>query len=94
MSEAVSIGMIGDYDPDSTVHRSVMAALGHSADYLSIRLSIGWLPTESLLEADHLKELERFAGLWAAPGSPYRSPDGALMGIRFARETNRPFLGT
>jgi len=28
------------------------------------------------------------------PASPYRSMDGALRAIRFARETGRPFLGT
>jgi CTP synthase (UTP-ammonia lyase) len=96
MSKAVSIGMIGDYDPANPAHQAVMAALVHSADYLSIKLDVCWLPTESLLEADHLKvkELERFAGLWAAPGSPYQSLDGALRGIQYAREKDRPFLGT
>jgi CTP synthase (UTP-ammonia lyase) len=32
--------------------------------------------------------------VWCAPGSPYASLDGALAGIRFAREHQRPFLGT
>jgi CTP synthase (UTP-ammonia lyase) len=29
-----------------------------------------------------------------APGSPYRSIDGALRAIRYARESRRPLLGT
>jgi CTP synthase (UTP-ammonia lyase) len=94
MNKAVSIGMIGDYDPASLSHRAVIAALGHAADYLSLKLEICWLPTESLLEPECQKELEKFAGLWAAPGSPYQSMDGALRGIQYARETNRPFFGT
>ena len=34
------------------------------------------------------------AGVWCAPGGPYRSLDGALEAIRWARETNVAFLGT
>lgn len=94
MKEAVSIGMLGDYDPASLSHGAVIAALGHAADYLSIKLNVCWLPTESLLEPEYHKKLEQFAGLWAAPGSPYQSMDGALRGIQFAREMDRPFLGT
>ncbi len=38
--------------------------------------------------------LDRFDGLWASPGSPYLSMDGALDCIRFARERGKPFVGT
>ena len=32
--------------------------------------------------------------LWCVPGSPYRSMQGALTAIRYARENKLPFLGT
>ena len=35
-----------------------------------------------------------FDGLWCVPASPYRSMEGALLAIQFAREHGRPFLGT
>jgi CTP synthase (UTP-ammonia lyase) len=38
--------------------------------------------------------LESFDGIWAAPGSPYKSFDGMLKGIEFARTRDWPFLGT
>ena len=38
--------------------------------------------------------LERFDGLFASPGSPYRSFAGMLRGIEFARSRNWPFVGT
>ena len=38
--------------------------------------------------------LDSFDGLWASPGSPYKSFDGMLKGIEFARVHDRPFLGT
>lgn len=38
--------------------------------------------------------LESFDGLWASPGSPYKSMEGMLQGIEFARRRDWPFLGT
>lgn len=86
--------MIGDYEPARPAHQAVMAALGHAADELSVKLDVSWLPTEALLVSEHIQKLEQYDGLWAAPGSPYQSLDGALMGIQYARETGRPFIGT
>ena len=43
---------------------------------------------------DAQKKLESFDGIWAAPGSPYKSFDGMLKGIEFARRRDWPFLGT
>ena len=37
---------------------------------------------------------DSFDGLWASPGSPYKSFDGMLKGIEYARVNDRPFLGT
>ena len=36
MKEAVSIGMIGDYDPERPAHQAVIAALGHAADQAGV----------------------------------------------------------
>ena len=93
MSRALSLGIIGDYEPERLSHRAVSAALDHTADYLSVKLDVRWLPTESLLEPEYHEILGQFTALWGAPGS-YRSQDGAINGIRYAREMNRPFLGT
>ncbi|MBI4585032.1 MAG: hypothetical protein HY717_13550 [Planctomycetes bacterium] len=38
--------------------------------------------------------LARCDALLTAPGSPYESLEGALRGIRFARERGVPFAGT
>ncbi|MNE23598.1 CTP synthase [compost metagenome] len=50
-----------------------------------------WLATDDI----HVETpLHTFDGFWCVPASPYRSMDGALLAIRFAREQRRPFLGT
>jgi CTP synthase (UTP-ammonia lyase) len=40
------------------------------------------------------ERLAGYSGFWCVPASPYRSTEGALAAIRFARETGRAFLGT
>ncbi|EPL15052.1 CTP synthase [Pseudomonas sp. CF161] len=87
----VRIALIGDYDPQITAHQAIPKALELSATSLGLKVEAQWLATEQI-EAG--TPLERFEGVWCVPGSPYRSHEGALRAIRFAREQQRPFLGT
>ncbi len=56
-------------------------------------MEVEWLPTPSL-DGDAEGKMDRFDAFLCAPGSPYKSTEGALNGIRFARENDRPFIGT
>ncbi len=94
MSEGIRIGIIGDFDPQFRPHTATNDALHHAADRLAVALEARWLPTPPLLDPDSQRELEACDGLWASPGSPYRSLEGALRAIRFARERNWPFFAT
>ena len=94
MREVISIGIIGDFDPNRRSHQATNEALHHAAGHLSTKVDVSWVTTESLVALGREKRLEQFAGLWAAPGTPYLSQEGAHMGIRFAREQNWPFFGT
>ena len=55
--------------------------------------AVRWIATPDL-EAHGVGLLQGAAGVWGAPGSPFLSLDGALDGIRWAREQRLPFLGT
>jgi CTP synthase (UTP-ammonia lyase) len=94
VNDPVRIGILGDYDPRSPTLPAVEKSLQHAAATLNLPLEAEWIPTTSLLAPDAQKKLESFDGLWAAPGSPYKSFDGMLKGIEFARQRDRPFLGT
>ena len=94
MAEALQIGILGDYDPASATLPAVEKSIQHAAKELKISAETKWLPTPSLLDPDIETKLEAFHGLWAAPGSPYKSFDGMLRGIEFARRRNWPFVGT
>jgi CTP synthase (UTP-ammonia lyase) len=92
--EAIQIGIFGDYDPASANLPAVEQSIKHAAEKLKITVEVQWLPTDSLIAPDIEKKLEAFDGLWAGPGSPYRSFDGMLRGIEFARRRDWPFVGT
>ena len=94
MSESVQIGIFGEYDPTSPTLPAIEKSLQHAAGELKIAVEAQWLPTDSLLDPALDEKLEAFDGLWAAPGSPYKSFDGMLRGIEFARRRDWPFLGT
>lgn len=94
MNQPVRIGIIGDFSPDKPSHQATMNAIYHAANYLSLEIKISWLPTPSMLKEEAEKSLKQFNCLWASPGSPYQSPDGALRGIRLVRVQNIPFFGT
>ena len=94
MSESVQIGIFGEYEPASPMLPSIEKSLQHAAGELKITFQAQWLPTDSLLDPALDEKLEAFDGLWAAPGSPYKSFDGMLRGIEFARRRDWPFLGT
>ena len=94
MSESVKIGIFGECDPGSPTLPFVEKSLQHAAAELKITVEAQWLPTPSLLVPALDEKLESFDGLWAAPGSPYKSFDGMLRGIEFARRRDWPFLAT
>ena len=86
-------GIIGDFSASYPSHRETNAALRDAGERLGIELSHEWVATDAIAERG-TSALKGFDGFWAAPGSPYRSLDGALSGIRYARESGKPFFGT
>lgn len=94
MSARVRIAIIGDFDPEFPPHRATNEAIGHAAVSLGLDAVGIWTPTESVSDQLIKRVLTGAHGLWIAPGSPYRSMDGALRAIRWARENEIPLLGT
>jgi CTP synthase (UTP-ammonia lyase) len=90
---SLEIGLIGDEDPSLRPHLAVPRALALAGTAAAITVRATWLPTDGPAVRD-ASTLARFAGLWCVPGSPYRSLEGALAAIAFARREHTPFLGT
>ena len=85
------VGLIGDFDARITAHRAIGVALPVAAQRLRLRVEPVWLATDTLTDAVVLRAVD---GLWCVPGSPYRSMEGALRGIGYARAMRVPYLGT
>jgi CTP synthase (UTP-ammonia lyase) len=94
MSRSLRIGIVGDYDPGRLSHVATDEAIRHAAQALGLTIDAVWVPTLSLEGQRGGAALSRFAALWCAPGAPYKSMEGALRAIRYARERGRPFIGT
>jgi CTP synthase (UTP-ammonia lyase) len=90
----IQIGIIADYNPKSRYHLATDDALAHAGAALNVPVQSRWLDTEQLNSADADQRLHELDALFCGPGSPYRSMDGALHAVRFAREQGYPFIGT
>ena len=60
---------------------------------LGVAVDVAWVATNAI-EAIDDAALQGLDGLLIAPGSPYRSLDGALLAIEYARTRDVPLLGT
>jgi CTP synthase (UTP-ammonia lyase) len=88
--QEVFIALIGDHDPNVTAHRAIPPSLSAAAERLGVKVTAQWMRTDEI----EVGQLQEFQAFWCVPASPYRSMEGALTAIRFAREQGRPFLGT
>jgi CTP synthase (UTP-ammonia lyase) len=93
MVHTLRIGLIGDFNPTYQAHQAIPRAIELASTDLGCRADGTWLPTVHV-EQEGDAALADYDGLWCTPGSPYESMDGALRGIRFARERGKPFVGT
>ena len=96
MTQQVSIALVGD---SGAGYREGAAreALDHCSASVGTEVRTRWFETQELAPAagvENVKQLAEFGGVWIVPGSPYKSLEGVLAAIRFAREGSVPLLGT
>lgn len=89
--KSISIGLIGERDDTVPAHQGIPRSLQGAAEALGLCVSFEWLSTDRIVNAE---TVSKFHGIWCVPATPYRSMDGALLAIRYARENQLPFLGT
>jgi len=87
----VRVAVVGDYQPDHETHPATSAAVEHAGIALGVETEVSWVGTT---DDESLASLRDFDGIWIAPGSPYRSLEGALRAIALARTEGIPLLGT
>lgn len=82
--------LIGEYSAASVPHQATLNALRHAATSCGRICSTRWISTSEL----SVPIVRDSAGIWIAPGSPYRDLKRTLDAIQCAREERIPCLGT
>ncbi len=88
MTTGGRVGVVGDYRADNHTHQATDAGLAHAG------LAFEWVETTDVDPARPEARLSGYDRIFIAPSSPYRSMEGALGAIRFARERGVPLVGT
>lgn len=87
----IKIAIVGEFNAAS---RS-QVLLNQSLDWMQKEneFEYEWVDTTRIKDEGD-KIFEQYYGIWSAPGSPFKSLEGSLSAIRYAREKNIPHLGT
>ena len=88
MHSAIRVGLLGEFNEQQKAHHAIPKALFAASEG---GVETTWVSTDSVEKGESLAEYD---GLWCVPGMPYRSADGAISAIRYARTSKVPFLGT
>lgn len=92
----IRLAIIGDFDRGVTAHEGIDASLARIQQTSWPDLSWEWWHTSLLPDRPQAVPdvIGVPDGVWCTPASPYAKTEGALAAIRYARETETPFLGT
>ena len=88
MHSSIRVGLLGEFNEQQRAHHAIPKALNAAWEG---GVETTWVSTDSVEKGESLAEYD---GLWCVPGMPYRSADGAISAIRYARTSKVPFLGT
>ncbi len=86
----MKIALLGDYGETLVAHQAIPVALSLAARALSVSVDYEWIHSTDI----DISRLKRFDAIWCVPFSPYQNPGGILAAIEFARNDEKPFLGT
>ena len=85
MSDAPLVALVGDRRDGERAHARIEKLLP------ALGLTYLWHGTDTVGGPEVFRDA---CAIWVVPGSPYKSMDGALTAIRYARESGVPYLGT
>ena len=88
------IAVIGDRVVGLERHDAIEAAIAHATMGGGRSIAVRWAATNGIDHDDPAERLRCACALWIAPGTPYRSTEGALAAIKCAREHDLPLLAT
>ncbi|EEF60783.1 CTP synthase C-terminal region-related (seleno)protein [Pedosphaera parvula] len=91
--QATRIALVGDFNSKVIAHQAINASFALWNSSTAKPIAPIWTGTDTILPGNDSLFTD-FQGIWCVPASPYKSIDGALWAIQFARTRSHPFLGT
>lgn len=95
--DKVSVAIVGKYTQHGDAYISITEALKHGGIANDIAIDLKWVESDELTGGDACATTERHLnsvdGVVVPGGFGYRGIEGKVNAIRFARESNVPFLG-
>jgi len=89
----VTIGFVGKYIGLKESYKSLIESFIHAGASLNIRVNLKWIESEDLENNSTLDLLKDVDGILVPGGFGSRGIDGKINAIKYARESNVPFLG-
>ena len=93
----LSIAVVGKYTEHGDAYISITEALKHGSIANDTAIDLKWVESDELTGRDACASVERYLnsvdGIVVPGGFGYRGIEGKVNAIRFARESNIPFLG-
>ncbi|MCL2413322.1 MAG: CTP synthase [Bacteroidales bacterium] len=89
----VKIGLVGKYVELQDAYKSISEAFIHAGTSLDCKVSVKFIPSESLNDKNVKSQLKGLSGILVAPGFGQRGIEGKIAAIKYVREHNIPFLG-
>ncbi len=89
----IEIAIVGKYVQLGDAYLSVVEALRHAAIAISSELHLRWVNSEKLETEGYENYLEGVDGIVVPGGFGVRGVDGKMAAIKYARQSQIPFLG-
>jgi CTP synthase len=89
----VTIGLMGKYITVRDAYASIEKALEHCGVHLDAKVSIDWVDTTELKEANIAERFAKLQGIIVPGGFGRRGVEGKILAVEYARTRKVPFLG-
>ncbi len=91
--ERVDIAVVGKYTALPDAYLSIIEALGHAGVHHGRKVEVHLIDGETLNEDNVEEILGKMNGILVPGGFGQRAFEGKILGVKYARENNVPFLG-
>lgn len=90
---SINVGLVGKYVELPDAYKSIAESFVHSGAMNECQVTLEYIHSEEITEANVSDKLKGLNGILVAPGFGSRGIEGKIITARYARENNIPFLG-